>query len=299
MSGREGHLAAGRKSMRFARSVSARAWPLTLVIAAGLGLLLYVSTTSLPYLIASPAGDAHLGALNDCLARQLEGATRLGWAVAPDASRAAVFGPRVIAICGEDGSHSRLEIAGATALAFDGERRLWAAAGGHLLRERNGALQPVGDIAPPEWLIGHAGGVLALDATGLLVSIAPDGKVLAQTQLPGPGGRLSIGPDGVLAAVEWGGGVIVYDARTLELVRAEAPCTVEFLWWLDTADQVLLACGGPGSQDTQGPASLRFNVRTGAREAVPARTRAPARRLSGRALYVQGCDGFPCTASPP
>lgn len=299
MGGREGHLAAGRKSARLARSVSARAWPLTLVIAAGLGLLLYVSTTSLPYLIASPAGDAHLGALNDCLARQLNGATRLGWAVAPDASRAAVFGPRVVAVCGEDGSHSRLELPGATALAFDGERRLWAAAGGHLLRERDGALLPVGDIAPPEWLSGHAGGVLALDATGQLVSVAPDGKVLGQAQVPGPGGRLSIGPGGVLAAVEWGGGVIVYDARTLELVRAEAPCTVEFLWWLDTADQVLLACGAPASPDAPGPGSLRFDVRTGAREAVPARTRAPARRLSGRALYVQGCDGFPCTASPP
>ncbi|NOK11117.1 hypothetical protein [Corallococcus exercitus] len=299
MSGREVQLAAGRKSARQTRSASARAWTLTLVIAASLGLLLYVATTSLPYLIASPAGDAHLGALNDCLARQLEGATRLGWAVAPDASRAAVFGPRVVAVCGEDGSHARLEVPGATALTFDGERHLWVATGGRLLRERDGALQPVGDIAPPEWLIGHAGGVLALDATGQLVSVAPDGKVLGQAQVPGPGGRLSVGPGGVLAAVEWGGGVIVYDARTLELVRAEAPCAVEFLWWLDGADQVLLACGAPASPDTPGPASLRFNVRTGAREAVPASTRAPARRLSGRALYVQGCDGFPCTASPP
>ncbi|NOK20076.1 hypothetical protein [Corallococcus carmarthensis] len=299
MSGREVQLAAGRKSARQTRSASARAWTLTLVIAAGLGLLLYVATTSLPYLIASPAGDAHLGALNDCLARQLKGATRLGWAVAPDASRVAVFGPRVVAVCGEDGSHARLEVPGATALTFDGERHLWVATGGHLLRERDGALQPVGDIAPPEWLIGHAGGVLALDATGQLVSVALDGKVLGQAQVPGPGGRLSVGPGGVLAAVEWGGGVIVYDARTLELVRAEAPCAVEFLWWLDTADQVLLACGATGAQDAPAPASLRFDVRTGAREAVPARTRAPARRLSGRALYVQGCDGFPCTASPP
>ncbi|MBN8230908.1 hypothetical protein JYK02_25655 [Corallococcus macrosporus] len=299
MSGREVQLAAGRKSARQTRSASARAWTLTLVIAACLGMLLYVATTSLPYLIASPAGDAHLGALNDCLARQLSGATRLGWAVAPDASRAAVFGPRVVAVCGEDGSHARLEVPGATALTFDGERRLWVATGGRLLRERDGALQPVGDIAPPEWLIGHAGGVLALDANGQLVSVAPDGKVLGQAQVPGSGGRLSVGPGGVLAAVEWGGGVIVYDARTLELVRAEAPCAVEFLWWLDDADQVLLACGDPASPDAPGPASLRFNVRTGAHEAVPARTRAPARRLSDRALYVQGCDGFPCTASPP
>ncbi|MFB1480168.1 hypothetical protein [Corallococcus sp. RDP092CA] len=299
MSGREGHLLTGRKSARVARNMSARAWPLTLVIASGLGLLLYVATTSLPYLIASPAGDAHLGALNDCLARQLGGATRLGWAVAPDASRAAVFAPHVVAVCGTDGSHSRLEIPGTTALTFDGERRLWAAAGGHLLRERRGALQPVGDIAPPEWLLGHAGGVIALDATGQLISVAPDGKVLGQAQVPGPGGRLSIGPGGALAAVEWGGGVLVYDARTLELVRAEAPCAVEFLWWLDAADQVLLACGGPAPQDAPGPAALRFDVRTGAREEMPTRTRTPARRLSGRALYVQGCDGFPCTASPP
>jgi hypothetical protein len=296
VSGREGPLAVGRKSGRQARSVSARAWTLTLVIAAGLGLLLYVATTSLPYLIASPAGDAYLGPLNDCLARQLSGATRLGWAVAPDASRAAVSGPRVVAVCGGDGSHSLLEVPGVTALAFDKERQLWAAAGGRLLRERSGALQPVGDISPPEWLVGHAEGVLALDATGQLVSVAPDGKVLGQAQVPGPGGRLTVGADGTLAAVEWGGGVLVYDARTLELVRAEAPCVVEFLWWLDTPEDVLLACRADPSRPS---GALRFNVRTGAIGDAPSRTRAPARRLPGRALYVQGCDGFPCTATPP
>ena len=300
MGGREGPLAAGRKSARLLRGASARAWPLTLVIAAGLGLLLYVATTSLPYLIASPVGDAYLGALNDCLSRQLAGATRLGWAVAPDASRAAVFGPRIVAVCGEDGTHARLELPGATALAFDGERHLWVATGGRLLRERDGSLQPVGDITPPEWLIGHAGGVIALDAAGQLVSVAPDGKVLGQAQVPGAGGRLSVGPAGQLAAVEWGGGVLVYDARTLALVRAEAPCAVEFLWWLDAPDQVLLACGEAPSQGGKpAPAALRFDVRTGTHQEAPARTRAPARRLPGRALYVQGCDGFPCTATPP
>ncbi|WP_233595692.1 MULTISPECIES: hypothetical protein [Corallococcus] len=288
---------AGRKGARLLSSASVLAWPLTLVVAAGLGLLLYVATTSLPYLIASPAGDAHLGALNDCLSRKLAGATRLGWAVAPDASRAAVFGPRVVAVCGEDGRHSRLEFPGATAVAFDGERKLWVAAGGHLLRERDGLLQQVGDITPPEELVGHAGGVIALDAAGLLVSVAPDGKVLGQAQVPGAGGRLSVGPGGVLAAVEWGGGVLVYEARTLTLVRAEAPCAVEFLWWLDTPEQVLLGCGA--TQDSPMPSAIRFDVRTGARQEAPERTRAPARRLSGRALYVQGCDGFPCTASPP
>ncbi|RKH09620.1 hypothetical protein D7X74_29210 [Corallococcus sp. CA047B] len=297
MGGREGHVVAGRKGARLLSSASVLAWPLTLVVAAGLGLLLYVATTSLPYLIASPAGDAHLGALNDCLSRKLAGATRLGWAVAPDASRAAVFGPRVVAVCGEDGGHSRLEFPGATAVAFDGERKLWVAAGGHLLRERDGLLQQVGDITPPEELVGHAGGVIALDAAGLLVSVAPDGKVLGQAQVPGAGGRLSVGPGGVLAAVEWGGGVLVYEARTLTLVRAEAPCAVEFLWWLDTPEQVLLGCGA--TQDSPMPSAIRFDVRTGARQEAPERTRAPARRLSGRALYVQGCDGFPCTASPP
>ncbi|RYZ40197.1 MAG: hypothetical protein EOO71_16990 [Myxococcaceae bacterium] len=297
MGGREGHMLAGRKGARLPRSASVLAWPLTLVIAAGLGLLLYVSTTSLPYLIASPSGDAHLGALNECLSRQLAGATRLGWAVAPDASRAAVFGPRIVAVCGEDGRSSRLEFPGATALAFDGERKLWVAAGGHLLRERDGLLQQVGDITPPEELVGHASGVIALDATGQLVSVAPDGKVLGQAQVPGSGGRLSVGPDGVLAAVEWGGGLLVYDARTLALVRAEAPCAVEFLWWLDAADQVLLRCGA--LQDAPRPSALRFDVRTGALQPMPDRTRAPARRLPGRALYVQGCDGFPCTATPP
>ena len=68
-----------------------------------------------------------------------------------------------------------------------------------------------------------------------------------------------MGPGGAVAAVVVGGGVVAYEARTLTPLRAEAPCQVEALWWLDSPERVLLACG-PG----QGPA-LTLNLRTGER----------------------------------
>ena len=84
----------------------------SLIIAAALGLLIAVATTSLPYLVSSPTTDPHFGALNHCLTGALHG-PRLGWAVAPDASRAAVYGPQAVAVCGRGGASVRLEVAGA------------------------------------------------------------------------------------------------------------------------------------------------------------------------------------------
>jgi hypothetical protein len=179
---------------------------------------------------------------------------------------------------------------GATAITFDGQGRLWVATRERLLREEAGQLVAVGDLAPVA-LAGHASGVIALDSAGQLLSISPEGQVLGQARLPAPG-ALSVGPEGALAAVLVQGGVVAYEARTLALLRAEAPCQVEELWWLEAPERVLLACG------PRQPA-LRVDLRTGLREEAPSRIRTPARRLSGRPLYVHGCDGLPCTAPAP
>jgi hypothetical protein len=264
---------------------------LTIVIAAALGLLLYVATTSLPYLISSPTTDPNFGALNHCLAQTLPGA-RLGWAVSPDASRAAVYGPQAVAICGREGAPARLEVAGALAAAFDGDNRLWVSAGGRLLREDGAALKPMGDFSPVS-LAGHAAGVLALDDSGHLLSVAPDGALLGQVTVPGSGGTLSVGAGGALAAVLAEGVLRVYDARTLAPLRAEPPCAVETLWWLDTPERLLVGCAPGGSP------AFTLDLGTGAHEPAPVRPGTPARRLPGRSVYVHGCDGFPCTAPPP
>lgn len=296
MRDRDGILTTGRRGLRIrgrlARAPGPRSWVLSLITAAALGLLIAVATTSLPYLVSSPTTDPHFGALNHCLTGALKG-PRLGWAVSPDASRAATFGARAVALCRKDGPPQVFPAPGAAAITFDGDGRLWVATGEHLLRQEAEQLVPMGDVAPVA-LAGHAAGVIALDAEGQLLSISPQGEVLGQARLPTVGaGALTVGPGGAVAAVVVGGGVVAYEAQTLTPLRAEAPCQVEALWWLDSPERVLLACG-PG----QGPA-LTLDLRTGERAEAPHRFRTPARRLSGLPLYVQGCDGLPCTAPAP
>ncbi|WP_338863342.1 hypothetical protein [Myxococcus stipitatus] len=295
MSGRESAVTTGRRgaraSARNTRARSLRPWPLTLAIAVSLGLLVYIATTSLPYLVSSPTTDPNFGALNHCLARALPEA-RLGWAVAPDASRAAVFGPHAVAVCGPADRTSLRKLAGTLAIAFDGDNHLWLSSGGRLLRDDGASLTTMGDFAPVA-LAGTAHGMLALDDSGHLVSVASSGAVLAQTQLPSSSGRLSVGANGLLAAVLSEGHLRVYDTQTLAPRELAPPCPVESLWWLDAPEQMLIACSPPGAP------SYVLDARTGTRQEVPARHLAPARRLSGRPLYVQGCDGFPCTAPPP
>ncbi len=294
MRDRDGLLTTGRRGLRpsgrNARALGQRSWALSLIIAAALGLLIAVVTTSLPYLVSSPTTDPAFGALNHCLTAALKG-PRLGWAVAPDASRAATFGARAVALCRGDGPPSVLPAPGATAITFDGEGRLWVATHERLLREEAGKLVPLGDFAPVA-LAGHAAGVIAQDTQGQLLSISPQGEVLGQARLP-TAGALSVGPGGLVAAVLVDGGVVAYEARTLAPLRAEAPCQVEGLWWLDSPERVLLACG-PGQA-----LALTLDLRTGEQAEAPRRFRTPARRLPGRPLYVHGCEGLPCSAPAP
>jgi hypothetical protein len=291
---RDGFPTTGKRGLsptgRHARALGPRSWALSLIIAAALGLLVAITTLSLPYLMASPAADPHFGALNQCLTGVVQG-PRLGWAVAPDASRAATFEARTVTLCGKKGPPTVLSAPGVTAITFDGEDRLWVATSERLLREESGQLVPVGDFAPVA-LAGHSAGVIAMDADGQLLSISPTGEVLGQAKLPAAG-LLSVGPEGRLAAVVVGGGVVAYEASSLTPLRAAAPCQVEGLWWLDTPERILLACG-PGSE-----LALTLDLRTGQQAQAPHRSRTPARRLSGLALYVQGCDGLPCTAPAP
>ncbi|XXF77426.1 hypothetical protein P2318_30895 [Myxococcaceae bacterium GXIMD 01537] len=279
-------------SSRYVQAWTARASAGVLVTVMGLGLLLAVASSSLPYLLVSPSTDPNLGALNDCLSRRLPG-SRLGWAVSADGARAAAHGPSGLAVCGPGAAGFFHATPGVLALAFDGAGRLWLSQGGRLLRETAaGAFTPVGDFAPVA-LAGHADGVLALDARGQLLSVAPEGAVRAEVTLPARGGGLSVGPGGSLAAVVLEGGVLAYEAAALVPVRAASPCQVEALWWLD-ADSVLLGCGGAG-----GGLALTLNLRTGEWDAAPRASRRASLRLPARPLYVEDCDGLPCTAPSP
>lgn len=276
---------------RAPRAGALRLWAPSLAWAAALGLLLATASTSLPYLLAFPTTDPHFGPLNHCLATALPG-PRLGWAVSQDGQRAAAYESHRVALCSSNGSAQVLHAPGATAAAFDGQGQLWVAAGGRLWLAQATHLAPMGDLAPtPVALAGLAAGVLALDAEGQLLSVSPGGQVQARASLPAPG-PLWVGPAGDLAVVLLGGGLVAFDPRSLTLVRAETPCPIQALWWLHAPHQVLLACGPQQA--------LSLNLLTGERQpSPPPRTSPAARRLGSLPLYVQDCEGLPCSAPPP
>ncbi|WP_043710162.1 hypothetical protein [Corallococcus macrosporus] len=294
MSGRESPVSGGkaaRASAKEARQRRVGPWPLTVAISAALGLLVYVATTSLPYLISAPASDPHFGALNHCLSRLLQGPL-LGWAVSPDASRAAIYGSQAMAVCTRAGGSRRMPLAGVLAVTFDAENRLWWSQAGKLWRDDAGTAKRVGDFSPVS-LVSHGSGVLALDAEGQLVSVAPDGAVLGQVPVPGPEARLSVGAEGAFAAVLDGPSLRFYEARTLTPLPVEPPCGVAGLWWLERPERVLVAC----AQDAG--LAYALDLQTARYEPAKRPSGAPAWRLLGRPLYVHGCDGFPCTAPAP
>lgn len=283
--GHRGRQSAGRAP----RASAARLWAPSLACAAGLGLLLATASTSLPCLLALPSTDPHFGPLNHCLAAALPG-PRLGWAVSADGQRAAAYEAHRVAVCGPQGPAQVLPAPGATAAAFDGQGQLWVAAGGRLWLAQDTRLVPVGDLAPVA-LAGLAAGVLALDAEGQLLSLSPGGQVQARASLPAPG-PLWVGPGGELAAVLLGGALVAFEPRSLTPVRTEAPCPIQALWWLHAPHQVLLSCGPQQA--------LTLDLLTGERQpAPPPRTSPAARRLGSLPLYVQDCEGLPCSASPP
>ncbi|GHH00232.1 hypothetical protein [Comamonas sp. JC664] len=299
MSGRESPVSGGkaaRASAKEARARRAGPWPLTVATAAGLGLLVYVASTSLPYLISAPISDPSFGHLNHCLSRLMDG-PRLGWAVSPDGSRAAVYGAQSVAICARQGGSRVLARAGVRAITFDGENRLWWSQAKALWRDDGAAAKRVGDFSPVA-LVSHASGVLALDAEGQLVSVSPEGAVLGQAAVPpDTDARLSVGAEGAYAAVLAGDALQFYEARTLAPLPTVVPCVVDSLWWLDSPERALVGC----AQHPRGEAGQAFEVDLGTAryEPVERPAGAPARRLLGQPLYVHGCDGFPCTAPAP
>nr|WP_140800185.1 hypothetical protein [Myxococcus xanthus]QDE71562.1 hypothetical protein BHS09_33785 [Myxococcus xanthus]QDE78843.1 hypothetical protein BHS08_33810 [Myxococcus xanthus]QDE86215.1 hypothetical protein BHS07_34375 [Myxococcus xanthus] len=294
MSGRESPVSGGkaaRASAKEARLRRAGPWPLTVATAAALGLLVYIATTSLPYLISAPTSDPHFGALNHCLARLLQ-RPLLGWAVSPDASRAAVYGAQAMAVCTLPEGSQRFPLAGVRAVTFDRENRLWWSQAGQLWRDDGAEPMRMGDFSPVS-LVSHEGGVLALDAEGQLVSVAPDGAVLGQVPVSGAEARLSVGAEGTFAAVLDEASLRFYEARTLTPLPVELPCEVAGLWWLERPERVLIACAQGDEQ------AFAMDLRTTRYEPVQRPPGEPARRLLGRPLYVHGCDGFPCTAPAP
>jgi hypothetical protein len=264
----------------------------TLGVAASLGAVLYGVSSSLPFLASSATSDVTFGALNGCAQRAV--AARTGFAVAHDGRSLAVFSGSQAVRCSAtaDGGAVQLDlnVRGVATAAFDFDGGLWLSREGVWL----------GDAGFPEVrpvaLAGTRHGVVALEASGRVLALAPGGAVAAVAQLPRPvdgAPQLIVSSDGERVALPVSGGVFVWDAATLKNVRAEAPCAVEAAWWLPKGRRLLLQCAPDFA--------LEWDVESGAQTAAPQRKGARGRSVlvPGLDLYVSACEQLPCTAAPP
>ncbi len=303
---------AGRAGGREGRG---RSWLLAALIATtavSLGLLAWFAATSVAWFAASPTGDEHFGELNRCLVDLHRGA-RVGYAVAPGGQAAATFGGTGVAVCREEEGRVDglwLEVLGPTALAFDFDGLLWlSSAGGPgqpagLFRKRSGE--------PPEWvgdvvamsLAGHRDGVAALDPEGRLYSVSEDGRTLGFAELGGPWpGAVELAADasGRFVSVVAEGRLHLLRASDLSKLEVEAPCSVDYLWWLGAGGELLVECRPQARGDRA--LSLRYDVERGVWETAPPNADGERREhsllVAGVGAWVKACDLLPCTARPP
>lgn len=280
---------------------------LSAMAAVAFSIIVYFASTSVAWFATSPTSDRLFGNLNHCLLAALP-TTRAGFAVSPDGRRAASFAGKEVAICEapddprREPAPKKYALGGVTQLAWDYEGTLWVATAGR--GDRTSALwripahgepTPVGDVSPVA-LAGHARGVVALDARGKLISLGGDGEALGFAELPGAApqdAQLSVDASGQIAALVGGGGVWMFDTRNLSRIRAEAPCDVEFLWWLTRPAMAMISCGPRASW------ALVLHALTGERDEAPRKVRERSVLVPKLGVYVRGCDGLPCEADEP
>ncbi len=300
-------MARARSNRGRRQSLATTALTISVGVAATLGVAIYLVSTSLPYLVDSPAGDPQFGPLNRCLISQLR-EPRAGFAVAPGGLQVAAYGASSVAVCERVGpavdagilpAGVLLPLAGVTAASFDFEGTLWLSAA-HGPRPElwaapspRGALRKVGDFAPVA-LVGLPSGVAALDASGRLASFTLGGPAPQFTAVPaGSSAALASNLDGNLLSVVTANAVHVLRSSDLSVVRSESACPAQFLWWLTVPTRALIACG------PEAGSTLLIDVGTGLKESAPAAKRPRSALVPRLGSYVQSCDQLPCSAQPP
>jgi hypothetical protein len=280
---------------------------LTGVVAAGLVLTTYLTVTTVPYLATSPTTDPVMGALNACVMTALR-EPRVGFAVSPDGASLAAYGGTQLVVCHRDlgGAivSSERTVLGIMGASFDWSRTLWWAAGRTDQHEPSlwhwtgtAATEPqhTGEVSPAA-LVGHATGVVVLDANGRLLSLGSQGDVKAFAELGGRAGmdpQLHVNRDGsAVVVVTDGGSVFVFSADDLKRRLAERPCEVNYAWWSSTiSTRLLLGCHPDWA--------LWVDVQSGQREAAPRKRRIPSVLVPQLGAYVQACTALPCVAPAP
>lgn len=267
----------------------------SVVLAVGLGGIVYLSSSSLPYLASSPTGDPAFGALNGCLLAAMP--ERVGFAVSRDGKKAAAWSTSKIALCeGEPPTAVSWERAGVTLGAFDHSGALWISQDGHdagptgLWRLEAGDFVERGAFSAAA-LTGTREGVVAVDPLGQLVAIGADGTLFATRPLPMQRNvHLVTDAGGTMVALFGGGKFSVVNAKSLASTPAEAPCPVKWTWWRPGSPLLLVECTD---------LTFEINAIDSTSQLMEPRRRIHSTLVGADALYVQACDQLPCSATPP
>ncbi|MBX7112857.1 MAG: hypothetical protein K1X64_00885 [Myxococcaceae bacterium] len=276
-------------------------WWVSLALAGTLGGVLYLITSSLPFLVSSPTTDSHFGALNSCVLKNLA-APRLGYAVSWDLKNLVSYSASELVWCHANGDAQKHSLQGITRAAFDGQGTLW-------LATRASAEQPpqllywneqaepslLAQFAPTT-LVGVKEGVVILGVDGQVTSLRKSGQVAGSTSLKqgltSPTGLIA-NDDGSLVLLVAATGVFAFQAHDATEVRRESPCPVEYAWWLPNGTTARLACAPNHSW------ALDVDMRSGTSEKAELQHSGPSTLLPLSGLYVESCDGLPCTAPAP
>jgi len=272
---------------------------LSVALAVTLGGVIYLATTSLPYLASSPSGDPTFGDLNACLLEQVP--SRTGFAVSRDASQVAAWSTSLVAVCSKQAgavTSRQHAVSGVTVGAFDGAGALWVVSQPGGLTStllRLGASEPVehGETGAVD-VSGTGSGLVLLEHSGRLVALSREGAVTAVAQVKAARGqRLAISGDGALVAVTGASHIEVFSTERLSPVRREAPCEVNGFWWLAGNHRAVVTCGPDDAF------ALVIDADTGAQEPAAPGRRAITTLAGAAGPWVQPCDLLPCTGASP
>ena len=111
----------------------------------------------------------------------------------------------------------------------------------------------------------------------------------------------AVDASGRLVSVVAEGRLHLLRAADLSKLEVEAPCSVDYLWWLGAGGELLLECRPQARGDRA--LSLRFDVERGVWETAPPNADGERREhsllVAGVGAWVKACDLLPCTARPP
>lgn len=266
---------------------------LTGVLAASLVGIVYLSVTSIPFIAVSPATDANFGTLNSCMLHALS--ERLGTAVSPDGTKLSAWSSAQLVECiGAEATpfpYSNVSLG-----AYDFSGALWVAVtskdGGSelLLRREQQRFVEHGAVSPIA-MVGTAWGLLAVDASGQVISVSSSGEVSATRQLPLTRHvQLAASADGQWVALWSGGRFAVVNAHTLESTPAEVACPVRQVWWRTSGPLMVVDCID---------ITLEVNALTSESALLEPRQRVPSTLLGVAGIYMEPCDVLACSAEPP